>query len=119
MNYDTADSLDDRYAVLVAVTGVMVLDAVREQDEPTIGSISRAIPEMYKHCVMSALKALKLAGEVDYNEFSPAPTRIYLRAMKRVERKPYGGYGKTAILPPKQKEPYPEQIFGKDFKGSI
>lgn len=87
MNFDTADAMDDRYAVQVAVTGVMVLDAVKSQSESTIGSVSRAVPAMYKHCIMSALKALKLAGEIDYDEHAPAPTRIYRRAMKRIERK--------------------------------
>jgi hypothetical protein len=85
MNFDTADAMDDRYANLVNATAILINSHLK--DVTTVGAIKRALPDSRDRYIWSALKSLKMVGEVDYDEHAPAPTRIYRRAMKRIERK--------------------------------
>lgn len=120
-NFDTLDHLEDRYTMLVNETAVVIMSHVKPLGTTTTGAIRRAVMEIlpeHDRYIQSALKSLKMLGEVDYREDSPAPTKVHCRAMKRITRKTLG-YGKSAILPKRPVEPYPEIVYGEAFKGQI
>lgn len=63
----------------------------------TVGAIRRAFPE-YERILWDTLKLLKLDGVCNYNEFSPAPTRVFVGSMKRIDPKHWNNsalYAKT------------------------
>jgi hypothetical protein len=121
MNFDAIDEADDKYMVHVGVASALIKVMVPEGSMKLVPHISRELPKEYRGCVMwSALKALKIEGVVDYDEYKPAPTRVYGRSMRRVIPRVQNPYNRTEILPSASKgQPFPDVMFGRNHKGQI
>ncbi len=117
MNYDQTDALDDRYTVQVQKTALMIAKHMK-QGVTTVGAIKRALPEPYTPFILSALKDLKLVGELDYDEHSAAPTKIHPRSMRMVTRKRRVWNGGDAAKKV-DVQPFPEVMYGDAFKGQL
>lgn len=56
---------------------------INQQKQTTVGAIKQAF-EGYVDIVQAVLTDLKLDDKCDFDESSPAPTRVYARGMKRI-----------------------------------
>lgn len=75
--YDPDDEIDIDYSQAIIDIGLHINKA----EVTTIGAIRRAFPE-HERVILTVLKSLKLDGICNYDEFSPAPTRVFSGSMR-------------------------------------
>lgn len=111
--------IDDAYTIRVATAGELIKAQMQGVDFRTVAAIVRDLPVEYKAYIWSALKRLKLDGFVDFNEYSPAPTRVYPTAMRRVLPRTISPYNRDQITATDKTHPFPDVLYGENFKGQI
>ena len=110
----SSEEIDDAHEARCRTAAVAIMPFIRKVKVVTVGTLSREFPN-HRRCLETALKLLKIAGEVNYDEHSPYPVKVRVGSMTRVIPKLTGYNNNSTFAPANPRtDPDPASLYGTE-----